>query len=92
MYTAAGPIRFIGTGEISQGRVAHGVFLAGGPEFLKFMAAIIMRAPGAPRQLRRSDWPLFVCPRTKKKEKRACPPALSNRRDLLGDWEFACGV
>ena len=42
-------------------------------------SAIIMRAPGASGQLRRSDdWFLFVCPRIKerkkltKKERKAC--------------------
>ena len=41
-------------------------------------SAIIMRAPGASGQLRRSDWFLFVCPRTKerkkltKKERKVC--------------------
>ena len=48
-------------------------------------SAIIMRAPGASGQLRRSDdWFLFVCPRTKerkkltKKERKVC---------RASDWE-----
>jgi hypothetical protein len=43
-----------------------------------FDRCVINRAPGASGQLRRSDWFLFVCPRTKerkkltKKERKVC--------------------
>ena len=51
------------------------------------MTAIIMRAPGASGQLRRSDWFLFVCPRTKKnqekKEKKSAEHGVGNRAARL---------